>query len=127
MSAIQGDHGGFSRALGATSEQLAVRANAQGDRLERLSEGDIERVANRFEGLFLSMLVKEMRKTLPTGFFGEGPGAETFNGWFDDHMGELLGSSGALDLAGLLKAGQPRALEVQKNEGESNDKAGRAV
>jgi hypothetical protein len=113
MNTIGNDHGGFARALGATSEQLSIRAGQETDRLRDLSDGDVERVAKRFEGLFLSMLVKEMRKTLPAGFFGEGPGAETFNGWFDDHMGDLLGNNGALDLVGLLKAGQPaRAVEV---------------
>ncbi|TAJ24704.1 MAG: hypothetical protein EPO68_01110, partial [Planctomycetota bacterium] len=45
------------------------------------------RVGKQFEELLSSLLVKEMRSTLEGGFFGSGQGADTFNGWIDEHVG----------------------------------------
>jgi Rod binding domain-containing protein len=56
------------------------------------------------EALFATMLVKELRSTLPNqGFFGSGPGADTFNGMLDEQIGEQLANRGALDIAGRVK------------------------
>ena len=70
-------------------------------------------VAREFEALFASMLVKEMRQTLPKGLFGDGPGADTYSGWFDQHVGRQLAETGALDLAGILRAGLPQELSAE--------------
>lgn len=68
-----------------------------------LAHGDPAAAAEKLEALFATMLVKEMRRSLPNGFFGEGSGADTYNGWFDEHLGAALARSGALDLAGMVK------------------------
>lgn len=68
-----------------------------------LQHSSPESAAEKLEALFATILVKEMRRALPNGFFGDGIGADTFNGWFDEHLGEALARSGALDLAGMIK------------------------
>jgi Rod binding domain-containing protein len=59
--------------------------------------------AKQFESLMATMLVKEMRKSLPEGFFGAGPGSDSFNGWMDKSIGDSLASSWDLDIAGMVK------------------------
>jgi len=55
--------------------------------------------AKRLEGLFATLLVKEMRSTQTAGFFGEGTGADVYGGWFDQFLGEVLAKQGELHLA----------------------------
>jgi len=54
------------------------------------------------ESLFASMLVKELRRGLETGFF-EGPGADIYTAWLDEHLGKSLADQDALGLAGMVK------------------------
>ena len=79
----------------------------------RLEGGDVDAVAREFESLFASMLVKEMRNSLSEGLFGDGPGADTYAGWFDQHVGRQLADAGALDLAGMLRAGLPEEATAE--------------
>lgn len=64
-----------------------------------------EAVAQQFEGLFLSMLVKEMRQSQ---FGGEGlfpgDGSDTYGGIFDTFMGEHLASNGGIGMAESIAA-----------------------
>jgi len=84
-----------SDALGASETQ----------NLEQLAESGKElEAAKAFESLFASMLVKEMRGSIKGGFFGEGPGADTYGQWFDKEMGSAIAADGGLGLAGVLKA-----------------------
>lgn len=70
----------------------------------------------KLESLFATMLVKELRKALPDeGFFGSGPGADVFNGWLDEFLGEQLARDGALGLAGRVETA------LAEREGEQND------
>lgn len=103
-------------------EEARTRAEALGgegpaELRERLERADIDGVAREFEGLFASMLIKEMRQTLSDGLFGEGPGADTYAGWFDEHVGRQLAETRALDLAGILRAGLPKNADAAA-EGE---------
>ena len=67
--------------------------------------GEAKEAAAKFEALLATTLVKEMRKTLPEGFFGSGAGSDVFDGWLDEHVGKALAQSGGLDLAGMIKTG----------------------
>jgi Rod binding domain-containing protein len=60
------------------------------------------RVGKQFEALLSSLLVKEVRSTLENGFFGESTGADTFNGWIDDHVGRMIAERGDLGLARVV-------------------------
>ena len=83
---------------------------AQLGRMERqlrgIGGGDGKAVdaAEQLEALFATMLVREMRRALPEGFFGGGSGADIYEGWLDEHIGSTLARDGALNLAGMVKA-----------------------
>ena len=64
---------------------------------------EIKEVAEQLEGVFFSMFVKEMRRTMSDGsMFGTGPGADTYKGLFDQMMGEHLGRTGGLGIADMV-------------------------
>lgn len=67
--------------------------------------GDHSKVGEEFETLMATMLVKEMRKSLPNGFFGSGPGSDTFGGWLDKTIGDSLAGNWDLNIAGMVKTG----------------------
>jgi len=86
-----------------TSALDALQAS-KAQSFERLAEsGDPVVAAEQFESLFASMLVKEMRSTVEGGFFGDGPGADTYAQWFDTEMGRALAEDGGLGLADVLR------------------------
>lgn len=93
------DVGSLNAARGADrARELAGREGA--DALEAGQE---------LEALFATLLVKELRKALPNeGFFGAGRGADVFNGWMDEYLGQQLAEDGALDLAGRVKVALDR-------------------
>lgn len=74
-----------------------------GDLRRRLAGSTPDEAAKRLEALFATLLVKELRRGLPNGFFGGSTGSDTYDGWLDEHLGETLASSGALDLAGRIR------------------------
>jgi Rod binding domain-containing protein len=65
---------------------------------------DADEAGAAFEKLLSTLLVKEMTKTLSTGFFGEGPGAETFQGWLEEELGGALAKDGRLGIAEAVRA-----------------------
>jgi len=87
---------------GVTDGVLVGRAQEARDAAE---SGESDQAAQKFEALLATTLVKEMRKALPEGFFGKGAGSDVFEGWLDEHIGNALAESGALDLAGMIKFG----------------------
>lgn len=98
---------GFLAAVDSAREQTAARLAELPISRGEVREDNVEEAGRKFEALFLSMLTKEMRKTLGDGLFGSGPGADTYEGWFDQHMGDSLAGAKALDLVGILRAGLP--------------------
>ncbi|MBJ02697.1 MAG: hypothetical protein CMK00_07495 [Planctomycetes bacterium] len=72
--------------------------------------------AERMESIFAGILVKEMGRTLPQGFFGEGPGSDVFSGWMEKHLGEELGRSGALNIAERIR------FDLERNGAQKADK-----
>ena len=69
--------------------------------------------AQRLEGLFASLLVKELRATQSAGLFGEGTGADVYGGWFDQYLGEVLAKHGELHLADSIQSSLASKEEVQ--------------
>ena len=68
----------------------------------------IQQVATEFEGVFLSMLVKEMRDSLETGFFGD-ESSDSYGGMFDLFIGKHLADAQPLGVGDMiLKAYQEK-------------------
>ena len=70
-----------------------------------VGQGKLERAINassqedagkKFEAMLGTMLAKEMRKGLDEGFFGKGPGADSFSGWLDEYVGQVMAEQGTL-------------------------------
>ena len=78
---------------------------------------DKNEAAEKFEALLATMLVKELRKGLGKGLFGEGAGSDIYSGWFDSHIGEALSRDGGLDLEGIIRVGiDSKIAAVEQNE-----------
>jgi Rod binding domain-containing protein len=106
------------------SGTFAAQAKAAADSasLDRAAadakSGRAEEAQRAVEGLFTKMLVKEMRKGLGEGFFGTGPGADTYADWFDDHLSAGLAEAGAFDLGPLLEQYRVELLDLGKDAGD---------
>jgi Rod binding domain-containing protein len=90
--------------LAQRAELAASSGQREADAIRSaMEEGRADEAADAVEGLFARMLVKEFRRGLPNGFF-QGTGADVFNGWLDEHLGNALSSRDALGLGGMVKA-----------------------
>ncbi|MFT7678153.1 MAG: Rod binding domain-containing protein [Planctomycetota bacterium] len=101
MDGISGLNGGL-QARNAIANQAFSKAEELGERVD----DNTAFVTDELEALFSTLLVKEMRQSLPKGMFGDGPGRDIFEGWFDEHLGRSLADGGALELAGIIKTAQ---------------------
>lgn len=93
----------LTRPVAGAALEAQVEALRRGER----SAHDAE-VAQRVEGLFAQIFVKELRRGLGDGFFGQGAGSDTFEAWLDESLGEALARDGVLDLAGRIRASLDR-------------------
>lgn len=97
----------------AQSAGLARLSSAQ----RELRKGDVSEAAREFERLFATLLVKEMRSTLPEGFFGKGAGSDVFDGWLDEHLGKSLADGRGLGLRISLERDLGLKQSALENEG----------
>lgn len=65
-------------------------------------KGDTKQTAKEFEKLFAVMLVRELRRSMPESPFGEGAGADVYEGWFDEHLGSSLAQRDVLGIARMV-------------------------
>lgn len=70
-----------------------------------------DETVKKFESVLSTLLVKEMRRSLPEGFFGGGADGDIYSGWLDEHVGQSLAERDALHLRDLIT----RSV-MQKNE-----------
>jgi len=61
--------------------------------------------AKKFETVLATLLVKEMRRSLSEGFFGEGADGDIYSGWLDDHVGQTLAQRDALHMSSIIESG----------------------
>lgn len=86
----------ISTETGARLAALEPRALADARRADRA--GEASEAALGFEKLLATILVKEMRRGLPEGFFGNGTGSNVYEGWLDEHVGASLTEGRGLGL-----------------------------
>ena len=92
---------------------MRIQPQDQGARLAAQNDPEAVRsAAKRLEGLFATLLVKEMRSTQSSGIFGEGTSADVYGGWFDQYFGEVLAKHGELGLSKSVE----RSLEQKASE-----------
>ncbi len=109
------DLGGLQRpallASGGTAEAALARAR------RAASRGETEETARQFETLFGTLLVRELRRAIPGGIFGQGAGADVFEGWFDEHLGRALGERDALGIAEMVRSSLLRKQASAEEQG----------
>lgn len=102
--------------LARPTDALFEKTGRELEAARAASESSPEVAAQRFGQLLATMLVREMRKSLPEGFFGGAVGSETFESWMDDHLGRVLAEQDALGLAGMIKASLPGGTSAPVSE-----------
>ena len=68
--------------------------------------------AQKFEAVLATMLVKEMRRAIPEGFFGDGAAGDIYSGWLDEHVGQTLANTDALHVRDMLEKSVMQKIEV---------------
>ncbi len=94
---------------------LSAAANAGSGGDAGVSGPPIDSVLKEFEGVFVSMLLKEMRKTVGKGFFG-GDKADAIGGLFDMTLGEEISRNGGLGIAAALSRYQEIAATTDTHQ-----------
>jgi len=118
---LPSDLGGLGQAAASTDLDQAKL-----DALRRACQsGDAGETAKQFEKLFATLLVRELRRSMPEGPFGDGPGADVYEGWFDEQLGGALAQRDALGLAGMVKAaiGRAQAARDAASAAEKHDES----
>ena len=90
----------------ARANELASAARGVSSPFAKAGEGrdaTPEEAGARFEAMLGTMLAKELRRGMDEGFFGSGPGADTFQSWLDDFVGRAMAERGALGTADLVR------------------------
>ncbi|NND98998.1 MAG: hypothetical protein HKN47_16910 [Pirellulaceae bacterium] len=86
------------------------------------TEEQIESVGNEFESVFLSMMLKEMRKSLDNGgFFGE-ESSDTYGGMFDLFIGKHLAESKPLGISDMLVQQYKKSNPSPDDDGNDSSK-----
>ncbi len=60
-------------------------------------------VANGFESMFASLVLKEMRQTLDSGTMFAGDTGDVYGGLFDMYMGQHIAATGGLGIAAAVR------------------------
>jgi len=82
--------------------------------------GRLHQATQQFEGVFLGMLLKEMRATVPQdGIFGkDSPTTQTFTEMLDQQRANQLASTGTVGIANLME--QQLRAAVLANAGKES-------
>jgi Rod binding domain-containing protein len=111
----------INSALMSGSLPLSQTGNGRAVTPPKTSDNEAARVAEDFESVFASLMLKEMRKTLePGAMFGEDSG-DVYGGLFDLYLGQQMSQSGGFGLAKMVS----KAIQ-SANRAEAGQKA-RAV
>ncbi|MFN0207336.1 MAG: rod-binding protein [Planctomycetota bacterium] len=77
---------------------------------------DSATAAIKFEGLLIANLISQMRESSGVKMFGESPGAQVFEGLFDQMFGESIAKNGGLGLATQIATSMNRIDDQQTAE-----------
>jgi Rod binding domain-containing protein len=82
---------------------LVSSPSARGEPLDSMPRQELEQVATQFEGVFMSLLIKELRESLETGMFA-GENSDTYGALFDLYLGQHMAEAGGLGIKQMLVA-----------------------
>ncbi|MEZ5977546.1 MAG: rod-binding protein [Planctomycetota bacterium] len=84
----------------------SMRDLAEAKHIAETARGDLSGAAQKFEALLATTLVREMRQTLDEGFFGSGPGSDSYSGILDEKIAEQLVRRPIFGIEKMLEAAQ---------------------
>ncbi len=89
--------------IAVTPARISDGLASPGGGVERLKHLPAAKAAEEVEGLFASLIVKEMSKTLDNGsFFGGGPGSDVYGGMLEESLGREIARQGGFGLKDLV-------------------------
>ncbi|MFA4995339.1 MAG: rod-binding protein [Bdellovibrionales bacterium] len=87
--------------------------------LKMATNARLDAVAQDFEAVFATQLLKPMFDTVPVnGLFGGGNGEEVMRSFLLQEYGKMIAQNGLLGIASQVKAEMLRAQEASKSRGE---------
>ena len=95
--------------LGADPAHLAVALRSGDPRAAKA-------VAAGFEGMFASILIKQMRQTLEEDGLFSGDKSDILGGLFDYTLGQHIARTGALGIGGLIERHLAQTQTAQGND-----------
>ncbi len=91
-------------------------ASVKSASMDSLNSARMEGAIEKFEGLFLSMMIKQLRETDSGGGLFTGEGSDTYGGLFDTFMGDHLAESSDTGIEQLFRSpAAMRQLEEHVN------------
>jgi Rod binding domain-containing protein len=94
---------GIDSARLRASDITRLRAGAATSAKDAPGTADTAQTAKKLESVFATLLVKEMRRSLSDGFFGDGAAGDIYSGWLDDHVGDALADTDALHMREMIE------------------------
>lgn len=95
-------HQAIAQRVGEANQATADRVKNEVASVAKKAAASMDKVGKDFEGVFLSMMLKEMRNTLEEGgFFGE-ESSDTYGGMFDMFIGQSMAETKPLGIANIL-------------------------
>lgn len=110
---IDGQNTGSQAILSHTQPELDLSIPRRSD-----GSSDSAAAAVKFEGLLVANLISQMRESSGIKLFGESPGAQVFEGLFDQMFGESIAKNGGLGLATQIETSMKRIDELQDAQQE---------
>jgi flagellar protein FlgJ len=93
-----------------------LRANAAADPAEKQQE-----VVSQFESLFLGMMIKEMRKAIPSGGLLDSAAVKTYEQVLDQQLAVTLAKAGGIGLGNFMEKSLGQTNKPQAPYGSASD------
>src|SRR5512136_887928 len=96
----------YADGLSRAGDQLKARISAAESAKGQVRDAELKKVANEFEALFVSYLLKVMRETIEeSGLTDGGFGKTIYTELFDEEMSRTVAQQGPLGLSNLILKG----------------------
>lgn len=86
------------------AKAAAETAAARNDAAAKDDAATNAKVASEFEGMLVSILLKQMRQTIGGDGLFAGEKSDTYGGLFDLYMGDHIAQSGGMGIASIIEA-----------------------
>ncbi len=102
----------------ATDTQPAIGSQTELSPADSLKSAKAEKAIKDFEGLFLSMMIKELRQTSSGEGLFSGDASDTYGGMFDMFLGNELAAGKGLGLESIFRS-SAAISQLEEGTGQS--------